>query len=99
MSTNLIHQFHELSDQIELATQTDDLDSLRKLDQKIVEVRRRILAWRPRNPENIPVLTEFLLDQLISNPNVEHFRGEIRDKILILGRLAYKLGQEANLKR
>lgn len=98
MSAHLISLFHQISDQIKLAAEADDLDSLRKLDNQLVEVWRRILASRPRNPENIPVLTEFLLDQLVANADTEKLSGEIRNKVMRLMRLAYRHGREANLK-
>lgn len=99
MSTYHISLFYELSNQIEQAAQAKDLDQIEKLDQQLVEVWRRIFVWRPRNPENIPILTEFLIDQLIANPGNETLNRQIHDKILMLVRLAYKLGREANQKR
>ncbi len=88
MVSNLLALYSVLTSEIEQATKVGNETRVNELNDKIVDLWEQILAYQPENAADSKLLSDFLLDQSLKNPNNRGDNQLINLKILEL--YAYK---------
>ncbi|MCP4072640.1 MAG: hypothetical protein GY742_13040 [Hyphomicrobiales bacterium] len=84
MVTQLTKRFQQISSEIELAINADDLKLVEELDKDIVQIWQNLLQHAVADASDTLILAEFLIDQLIGVGPISGTDQQIKRKLLAL---------------
>ncbi len=84
MVTQLTKRFQQISSEIKLAINADDLKLVEELDKNLVQIWQNLLQHAVADATETLILAEFLIDRLIGVGPISGVDQQIKERLLAL---------------